>query len=248
MTETRENYDAGTELDKPDAATPAYALRELADWIESRATTLPSTRDAVHKDLGGTPGKPSPGDLARIELGREMADGLDKMFEVHSKTITALHDRIGELEAMKDLRTVQKKLDEILEYISPSEKQIGVDPADEPDQPGVAGYQVPVAKTPAEPVEAHQCSRLDFDRGDQMLGTRLLTVRCDLGRETDIDMEKLVKMAAHPQDALLAVARRVAAEHGLNVQDLFEKMRRHSLADLKTITLGTSSLPTPRQT
>lgn len=47
---------------------------------------------------------------------------------------------------------------------------------------------------------------------------------------------------------LVDIARRIAAEHGLNVQELYAKMRGHSITSIETITLDTSSLPTPRKT
>lgn len=236
MSEDSTAYDAGenkvVDLEHPDTATPAYALRELANWIEHRT--------------GGIGEEQEPRDESRIKLGRKMADALDKMFEVHSNTIAALHEQLRELE---DFRTIHAKLDRILATMALQEvhNQLigGADMAAGADETVLIPFQVPVAKTPVKPVEAHQCSTLEFHRDDQMLGTRLLTVRCDLGRETDIDMEKLVQMAANPQVAIMEIARRIAAEHELDVNELFDKMRKHSIGDLKTITVGTSSLPTP---
>ncbi len=215
-----------TDIEKPDAATPAYALRELADWIEHRAAA--------------TPGKIPTGDVSRIKLGRQMADSLEKMFEVHSNTVAGLHQRIAELEEMKDLRTVQKKLDEIIGYLcGPSADEELIDA----DTPVVAPYQVSVANTPAEPVEAHQCSTLQFCRKPE----GLLQVICDLGRSTDITIQRLVKMSANPQDAIMEIARRVATDHSLNVGNLFDKMHKHSITDLQTITMDTSSLRSPNK-
>ena len=175
------------ELESLDTATPAYVLRELANWIEFRT------------------GGDEPRDQARIILGRQMADKLDDLL-----TKLAATTQVG------------------------SDTLIGVDVVNAPDQVGVQVYQVPDL-SPAKPVEAHECSTLEFE---QDIHTGLLKVRCDLGRCTDIDLTGLDRMTAKSQDMLVDVARRVAAEHGLNLQELHDKMRKHSLGDLKTITLG----------
>lgn len=179
------------ELEKPDLVTPAYVLRELADWIELRT------------------GGDEPQDQARIELGRSVADSLDELTAQLAATTQIAADTL-----------------------------IGVDVVG-PDQAGVQVYQVSDL-TPADPVEAHECSTLEFERE---VSTNTLKVCCNLGRCTDINLKELGQMLAKSQDMtmLIDIARRVAAEHGLNMQDLYYKMRGHSLGDLKTITLRESS-------
>ena len=140
-------------------------LLELADWIEYRTATIS--------------GKASPADLARIELGRNMADEIDRVFKVHSQTVVALHARVVELEqacaaSFHDMREVLNN-----GRMEVREMLIGVDTADGPDQTGIAHYQVPVANTPGEPVEVHECSTLAFDHE---IHTGILKVRCNLGR------------------------------------------------------------------
>lgn len=73
------------ELVKPDTLTPAYVLRELADWVEHRT--------------GGN----EPRDVARIVLAREMANDLDvlsirlaatlevKKAKIHGEAIDGRH-------------------------------------------------------------------------------------------------------------------------------------------------------------
>ncbi len=229
---TEDKTDAGkvVDIERPDTATPAYALRELANWIEFRTGGMGNEQEAR--------------DATRIKLGRDMADALDQMFEVHSKTIAALHEQLVELE---DFRSVHDKLDKIYNVVTlqgAAETLVGGSVPNDPEATTMVPFQVPVAKTPAEPIKTHECSTLVFSR--ETTGGAL-QVLCDLDRATDIDMEKLVKMAANPQVAIMEIARRVAAEHELDVNVLFDKMRRHSIGDLKTITVGTSSLPTPNK-
>lgn len=187
------------ELLRPDILTPAYALRELADWIEHRT------------------GGDEPRDVARIVLGREVANALDELATNTAATIG-------------------------IENMPANDIFIGVDMANDPDVCTVAPYQIPVAKAPAEPVEDHQCSSLRFDR-DVLTG--LLRARCNLGRCTSIDFTQFEHTAENPQGVIIRIARIVAAEHGLDAGKLFEELRRNSLKDLRTFTPVTSPLPTP---
>lgn len=197
--------------DSPDVRSPAYALRELADWIEHRT--------------GGT----EPRDVARIELGRSMADLLDEQ---------------ASAAASLDLRSIHNKLDLILSALS---LKAAVEELNTPcfDGESEAPYQIPVASIPAEPVEAHACSILTFDRS---MITNTLKVRCDAGHHTDIDLSKLSKNSDHdPLSAMRGIVTILAADHGLDAQRLYDKMRKHAIRDLQTITVGTSSLLTPHQ-
>lgn len=205
------------ELMLPDTLTPIYVLRELANWIEHRT------------------GGDEPRDVARIVLAREMANDLDELSTRLAATLEVKKAQIhGEAVNARHIDLERIGADEL----------IGANVPNDPDLGTIAPYNVPVAKASAQPVEDHQCTSLDFN---QSTHTGILKVRCDLGRCTTIDLSRLKQLTADPQEVLADIALRVASEHGLNMGELFEKMRRHSLGGLQTITMGTSSLPTPRQ-
>ena len=204
-----------TDLEQPDTATPAYALRELANWIEHRT--------------GGT----EPRDQTRIELGRTMADNLDAFTERQQSMIETL---------LQERKAVLPKLEELVAIFtveSPAgDALIGADVPNDAGSGTIAPFQVAVAGTPAKPVDDHKCTTLTFNR-DMMTG--ITRVRCDLERETKIDLGTFERMAGSHRDVIMSMARQIAADHNCNLQQLHSRMEGSSPNDLMTITVGTTS-------
>lgn len=77
--------------------------------------------------------------------------------------------------------------------------------------------------------------------------TSQLTVTCDKGKISTINLDSLTQMSTRKDDIMTAIARQLAAEHNLNVQDLYLTLKTQTTPiDNQTITVGTySSQPQP---
>lgn len=211
-------------IERSDTATPAYALRELANWIEHRSG------DSQEID----------GDATRIELGLAMADALDKLLEDQHSTIEALNTQVSEL--LRDRKAALRKVEELIAVLAikgpVGDELIGADVPNDADSKTVTPFQV--ASTPARTIDDHQCETLTFDR-DIMAG--VTWVRCDQGRSTKIKQAALDRMVPGSPEVIMAMARQIAADHSCDLQQLYSKMRERSPNDLTTITLDTLSSP-----
>lgn len=168
-------------------------------------------------------GGEDPSDTSRIELARQ--------------TATKVEELEGELDRFKttlDRLALSEKQRELFEAEEGWTKA-----ADKPATPFVVGKAV--AEPPPDPVERCECSTLTFDLNPTD-GTMRAT--CDKGKVSKIPLDSIKSMVTHPDDIVLAVAQQIAKEHGLPVQELFVELKPLARSDLKTITVGTHSLPT----
>ena len=161
-------------------------------------------------------GGEEPRDVTRIKLARTMAI------------------KAEQLEAALELFT--RSLDRMSD--DPQEDFEGFDEGDQPVAPFLVGG---VASLPTDPIGHHECTKLTFERHPV---TRQLIVICDKGQRSIIEIQQLTEASPTSTDVIMAMARQLASEHELNVQELFTQLQLRAKSGLKTITVATSSSPT----